>query len=439
MANQERPNTVSRREFLVGAGALVVSGTSGEAFASNRRNELDAEQQEEYEALVKEIEGYIAAYAEADTHLSRREINTELDRCAFLEPPVPLLTLHTEKIQTDINDMLESDDPNSGRQALSYALDKNNFGLPRKQLVVIQADFEVLKPNVDAFYDTGYQALFVDQQPPKRKAASLHQTIYQGVMHSELNTRRNMVIDAMSGQSRELIEAELKKVGQQFSQDHTMRKRGNIHDVPPELLLRYQNNIRAAVSRTRMEAARRYVSNRSTLSHEAFHHFYETMFSRDDYQGPSQADALALALRGIRNRDALVQASTYAPEFFKRGLLEESAVDLHDDAGIDAFAKATSERFDFSHFPANEPDTPETRDRIAVYQLVNEFLARIYSGALGNTDDAYEYQIREAVKDIPFVQIDPAARTRDLQYHTPTTEELAFLRAMHWQDKPIVE
>lgn len=437
MASNERtPSSLNRREVLAGlASSLLVGGISAEAQAADS----EVVDLEAYEVVLSEIDGQIRDFAEQKTNVSKREILYELHKCTFIEGSLRLLTVDTDAIIDDLQAIsANQDDPEASRDAMRLSLDANHLQLPQKKLVVAQVDFNAIDIQAEAFYDTEYQTIFVDQQPEHRKANLLSKSVYQGVMSSELNSRKNGVIDAMEGQNRESILAKLAEVEDQFAIEYPMKDNGKVHDVPPELLLRYRNNIRAVIAKTRAEAAMRFVKNTNALTHEAFHHFFETMFGESGYEGPNQEAALVLALKGIRDRGAISQAAKYAPEFFKSGLLERYQVELTSDASIAEFARTTSERFDFSHYPAGAVDTPDTRDLIAVYRLVNEFLARIYSGALGHTDEQFETTALEHTKDIPYIQMDFSNRVQDLQYHTPNESELEFLHTMKWQGNPVV-
>lgn len=437
MNNNERtPSTLNRRELLAGlASGLLVGGVSLEA------NAADAEivDIEAYEVVLSEIEGQIKDFAEQKTNISKREILHELRKCTFIEGSLRLVNIDTNSIIDDLQAINANQDSiAASHEALRVSLDANHIQLPQKKLVVAQVDFKAIAMKAEAFYDTEFQTIFVDQQPEHRKADGMSRSVYTGVMTSELNSRKNSVIDAMAGQDRESILAKLVEVEDQFAVEYPLKDNGKVHDVPPELLLRYQNNIRAVIARTRAEAAMKFVKNKNDLTHEAFHHFFETMFGEAEYEGPNQEAALVLALKGIRDRGAISQASKYAPEFFKSGMLERYHVELTSDASIAEFAKTTSERFDFSHYPANAVDTPDARDLIAVYRLVNEFLARIYSGALGHTDAQFETAALEETKDIPYIQMDFSKRVQDLQCHTPNEDELDFLHTMKWQGNSVV-
>lgn len=431
MKNPEHKSTgPSRREVLVSLLGSLAVGFSAEA---------EAKTPDEYKVVRAEIEAQITAFAEQETNLSRHDIMRELKRCNFIEGTIPLVTIETDALAADLQALsADESNPEASRAALRLALEANHIQLPRKDLMVAQVDFTNIQPQAEAFYDTEYKTLFVDQQPEPRKAQRLSQSIYHGVMSSELNSRTNAVIDAMVGEERTAILAKIEEVKQQFATEYTLKNHGTMRDVPPELLVRYQNNIRAAVARTRVDAAMRYVKNVTALTHEAFHHFFETMFTEPGYAGPTSEAALVLALQGIRDRQVIPQAMQYAPEFFKRGLLEQYQVDLTDDASIAEFAKALTARFDFSHYPAGAAATEDAQDLIAVYRLVNEFMARIYSGALGSTDEHFETMVLAQTKDIPFVQIDFTQREDDLQYHTPNERELEFLRSMSWHDKALI-
>lgn len=438
--NETRKTGPSRRDVVAGiaSAALVGFGSERTAHAQDR-DQPKPETTETYEAVLAEIEGHIAAYAEQPTELSKRDIARELHKCGFLERSFPLITIETDHIETELDQIAEDENkPDASREAMRYALDSNDITLPRKRLVVAQIDFADTHTEAEAFYDTEYQTIFVDQQPEDRKRLRMSRSVYTGIMSSELSLRRNPVITEMEGQDREVILAAVAKVEAEFYKEYKLKKNGTLHDVPPELLLKHRNRARAAIARQRAEAALRYVRNTTALTHEAFHHFFETMYARDGYEGPTQEEALVLALQGIRDRHALNQASDYAPEFFQRRLLEQFATDINDDDSIKAFAKKMSEQFDFSHYPAHAEYTPNTQDLIGVYRLVNEFLARIYSGALGNTDESFEAQSREQTKGIPYVEINFSDRVKDRQFHTPNERELAFLRNMRWQGQSIL-
>lgn len=436
MASNERPPTsLNRREVIFGLAGSLALGLSSEAEAADTKT-LDLEA---YEVVLSEIEGQIRDFVEQKTYVSKREILHELHKCTFIEGALNLVNVDTDKIIDDLQAINENqDNSEASRDAMRLSLDANHLELPQKKLVVAQVDFNAIDIQAEAFYDTEYRTIFVDQQPERRKANTLSKSVYQGVMSSELNSRKNAVIDAMAGQERAVVLAKIDEVEDQFALEYSVKDNGKVRDVPPELLLRYQNNIRAVIARTRAEAAMKFVKNKNALTHEAFHHFFETMFGESGYEGPNQEAALVLALKGIRDRGAISQASKYAPEFFKSGMLERYQVELTSDASIAEFAKTISERFDFSHYPTGAVDTPDIRDLIAVYRLVNEFLARIYSGALGHTDAQFKITALEHTKDIPYIQMDFSSRVQDLQYHTPNEGELEFLHTMKWQGNSVV-
>lgn len=441
--NKRESSGLNRRELLVGllGAAAVGFGSEQEARADVPTSEPDQEKQEEsYEQVLAEIQGQIDAYHEQPTHLSRREIMQELGKCSFLKGTLPFSTIKTDQLKTKLQTLLKSSESESPlRDTLLYALDVNHVVLPKKRMAVVQVDFDELGIKAEAFYDTEYQAIFIDQQHEPRKAKKLSQQIYAGVMGSELNTRTNAIIDDMKGQPEEKIRAEIERVTTAFHEEYEMKERGDLYDIPPEILVKFANNTRAAVSRIRAEAAMQYIKNTTSLTHEGFHHFFETMVGEDGYEGPSQEEMLVLALQGIRDRDATAQAYKYAPEFFKRNLLEQTAVDISDDDSIKVFAKTMSERFDFTHYPTSAEDTLDNRDLIALYRLVNEFFARIYSGAQGSTDESYEAKATEQFANIPYIELDISEREKDVQYHSPNERELAFLRSMSWQGVPVIE
>ncbi|MBT4849770.1 hypothetical protein HON36_02875 [Candidatus Parcubacteria bacterium] len=423
------PGQMSRRKFVdistktaagVAAGAeLGLFSKTGEA--SEQTTEQENEDLEEVNELIDQ-------YSEHETTLSESEIKDGLEQCSFVDE----VSVHSLEIPEPY-EMFTNTDPL--KEALDKAIASGEISFDDESLEVVQVDFgDIGRFAYGAFYQHSTEAIFLDQDNDKeRKKAQLEMAAVATAITAERLTLLTQVerSNLSRDEKRQKIE-EIWDAMEQISGPAT-----NPSEIPA-LISKHKEKVEQDLADYMASNEKQKVITETCLPHEAFHDFFKTKLGAEGYEGPGTAELLTMSLKGQRDRfgDDL-------PYYSDIGFNIED-LDLSDDEAIENFSTEITTKHDLTDIkpkPENfaeltKEEQDDSREKDEFESFLNEYLARIYNGAMGNTPESAEAKMDEVDAEY---DTDPTEYEYDEIFHKPSEAELAMLRQMKWQGKSLVE
>lgn len=451
---QSNPNQeaeISRREFLekMGKGVLALLALKkfelGMFDGKKEMKEIVAEQ-----AAIREIKELVNEYIEQDTTLSKKEIEKALEKCGFVEK----INVQELRVRNPLEQLTERDlsrEPveeyivaktlsfNELRKSLEEALNAGELSLDENALNVIQTDFSKtgLIFFAAATYFPEYKSIFINQENPKYKKERIERLICKEAIDEEYQRVRDNIYKLNLSE----IEREQRLDALDEWKDQLIEKK---FTQIPNLILKYKEQIKESIKKFRIKKAINRVYTESVLPHEAFHHFCDTMLTKDGYQGPNIEELLAVAIRGGFKR------SKYGYGFGDiRYWLKDSDISISDSAALSKFCKDIVNKYDLTLHPniskekLNNLSSTEELENFFKYtsfhRFLHEFWARIYNGACGNTPLAVKLKLEKALKKELNIVLEVRIDSLESAFHKPTDEELELLKQMKWKGAPILK
>lgn len=426
---------MSRREFLKTAGMgllalkLFEMGLlSGKSEAGEAETKAEKEKNDEN---MNELRGLINAYLEQRTALSDQEINENLEKCDFIETKD--LKIQELKIKNPWKPFTQKD---VLKESLDQSLSDKTISLDKNKLNVIQTNFHKIGALFyGAFYINDYKTIFINQESIKAKKERIEELIYKEAVSNEYDRIFNIIKDSNLSE----LEKDQKKTSLNEWYFACLKNPKKIAEIP-ELISRHIEKIKNFVKEFRDREAIKKVTNQACLPHEAFHYFYGTKFAREGYEGPSAAELLAMAIRGknkrFGNKDPGYAHITHLLKGF----------DINNDEELTKFCEKIANERDFvsrqkSYSPTewqklSDEEKYANWTKKSLSEFLNEYLARIYNGALGNTPKKVKTELEDTVLKRNGVM--PNYDLEDI-YHEPTDEELTLLKQMKWKGNHILK
>ncbi|MCF7917871.1 hypothetical protein K9L27_02615 [Candidatus Gracilibacteria bacterium] len=416
---------ISRREFLKKAGMGILALKAFELGLLSGNSEAKEKNTEALNDLDKLINGYI----EQDTYLSEQEIRESLEKCGFIEN----FNIQELQIKNPWKPFTKRD---VLKEALNEAISTDNLSLNEDNLNIVQTDFNKIGALFcGAFYYDEYKSIFINQENPKWKKDRIESLIYSEVISSEYKR----IESSFHNSDISYIEKDQKRASLDEWFDKSMKNPKKYTEIP-DLVLRHRESIIKSIRAFRTREAIKQIITQTGLPHEAFHYFYETGFVREGYEGPSVNELLAMAIRGKHQRFGDKDPGYASIGYFLKD------IDINDKEKLNKFCKNIIDKYDITSNPKkysqeewkylSDKEKDDCLIQESFFQFLNEYLARIYNGAVGNDPVNVKMKLEEAV--IQQNGILPQYDLEDL-YHDPTDEELAFLKQMKWKGTPILK
>lgn len=210
-----------------------------------------------------------------------------------------------------------------------------------------------------------------------------------------------------------------------------------MEDIPDDVLVKHEGFFKK-----RILARGAFLLERDRpngLEHEAFHHFFSTMFELPGYKGPRIAKALRLAINGIELRfGSAATFIVYSPGL--PGIL--SNLGYFNSNNIDTWIEKIVLTYDLVDYArtlaivSSKNDDPHSNAKY-LSQFIDEFLASIYGGFFGDTPEAILARHKEIRAKF---SLPPQYTLNDLRrnFNKPSSQELEFLGKMTWEGASIL-
>ena len=392
---------IDRRSFLkifgiATAGALLAPEILvGQTNTENSESNLEIKDVE----LNKLIEEYI----EQKTFLSKEEIKKSLEKCGFIED--------LENINIQELEVKSPQKNNTNKDALREALESGLVKLDKDKLNIIQVDFDLVGGSLSgAFYLDEYKSIFINQSKNTKEAKKerIESFIYEKTIDLEYEKTRSLILN--SSMPTDKKDQKIKELNNWLVKTYEGSK--NVEKIS-ELVERNLEEVKGSVKEFCAREMRQKIITETNLPHEAFHYFYEAQLEKEGYEGPSKRELLAMAIKGYVKRFG-ENDSSYAKIDLLIGDL-----DINDNEKLLEFCNNFNGEGKLSGF-------------------LEEFLARIYNGALGNTP---EYTKKE-IEENDYIKKQGGAPLKlvfEDMYHKPTEEELSVLKEMKWNGNSIIK
>ncbi|MFH1426516.1 MAG: hypothetical protein ABIG66_03760 [Candidatus Kerfeldbacteria bacterium] len=431
---QETPD-YSRRWFLrrSAEAALGLSLATGVDVAVPHGAEAEEAPGPELEAAYQEI--LVEFTAQLDSFEQQRivptekEISDKLAPCTFIEQPLVIQTVPLTQKYDYFNP-----DPRLLHNNIETARERGEYREePGRPTINRLNFFDAGLFSGVAFYDIESKSILVHELSADDQRAHLSRYIFDEAI-SALLSEQMQAIKAELDQTgdRSLYEQKRAAIYEQYEGLHG----GELADIPKEWLVQHADELRKRIQNYRINTAEKYALTANSLPHEALHWFYDNGFQKEGYEGPSGRDCLIMALKNNHERyqEQPIGETAYGVNIVKL-IMDLTGKYRIEESEIETVADAILERYDPAIMEKEGDDPAAMIRRTDVYRFVNEYLARIYNGALGNTDDSLA-----ALTDIEMQKLGVERRPfkRDIQNHTPTEEELAFLKQMKYRGKSLL-
>jgi hypothetical protein len=393
---------MNRRDFfrisaVTGAGlvfGLNPFDTKAQTEESNHAKNLEIKDPE-LNKIIKE-------YLEQETSLSREEVKKSLEKCGFIED---LENINIQELEVKSPQKNHADN-----DLLKEALESGEVELDKNKLNIIQTDFNIVGDyKSGAFYL--YKCIFINQSRNTKEAKKekIESFIYEKTIDLEYEKTRNLILN--SGISVEKKDQKIKELNNWLIKTYEGSK--NVEKIF-ELIERNLEEIKKSVEKFCAGEMVKKIITETNLPHEAFHYFLVTQLGKEGYEGPSIEELLIIAIKGKIKRFGKDNDSNYAP------------IDSFLDDGV-----------------ANDPEKllefcRKVKDEKHFVKFLDEYLARIYNGAVGNTPSFVKKEIEEN-DYIESLGGSPLKLSFEEMYHEPTEEELLLLKNMKWNENSIIK
>lgn len=451
----------TRREFLKAVG--MATGTSAVSLALKRLGcrensayaDVNAEvvsekherdQNEEYEKAITRIERQLDLFEQQNTELTDAEIQERLLKHPFLEKEkIVIEALPVEKPWKpfDTRDVLE--------EALTTAKAAGAILLHPSALTIIKVPFEEIGYFGGlAFYRPDLRAVFLDQKLSIEKRYRLEKAIYQRIVSEEFKNKQNLI--NQSNLTKEGKTQRLRELEEWTSL--ASEKSVPLREIPKETIIELADILEQTAIEYRTIEAQKFVTSKASFDHEVFHYFFDTKFNKAGYEGPSPAETLFAALKNTQERfgnDSVfgVTPWLYIPENLRTG----EGFKIRTDEDLQRFCEDMAGAVDLSRPPeflANETWEKLTDKERKLHQthsglssFLNEYLARVFNGALGWRKDTVDAEFRaEEQKIIGSGSKQFPSRGKSIvsgeSFFELTDEEIDLIKRMQWEGKSII-
>lgn len=378
-----------------------------------------------------EIQETVEQFLAEKTELTPEEINTELHKCKFLEGEnIPQQSLDIKKPWKpfDKRDVL-TEELNEAK--VDGRIHQNN-----NTLNVIRTNFnEIGVMNYGAFYLSQDRTLFLNQDDTMDKKKELEEEIYDGAISKEFSEQSDFLFQAkISALERD---EKYKKLQKWSKKMHEQPKKP---DAIRALIEKHADGILSDLNRYQMHRMHTKEITKRFIPHEVFHDFFEKRFGKEGYSGPDINEVLATAIKG-----KFEKFGKESPDYESNISEYINDINITDEESLTNFCKDITSKFDIVNRPKDIPDEKwrqltdnERHDftkQKTLFNFVNEYMARIYNGALGNTPK--ELEKNATIISGKYNQKDPGYNYYHAM-HTPNQEELKLLQRMQWNGKNIL-
>jgi hypothetical protein len=316
-------------------------------------------------------------------------------------------------------------------------------------LTFIQVPFEKIGAFCSAFFQHTYRTIFIDQEVPQAKKEALEKFICKQLIGCEYGRQYNLIYDndALSEVEKARQVESLRAWLEATDKDSSLRDiKETLHETGDscsqtvlELFILHEQELKKRINEYRFSKALNFVITKTNIPHEAFHDFYENQLTRPGYDGPTIEKLLAMALRGKRQRFGTKDPSYASIEEYLKG------VKIDDEEVLSSFCKKITSQYDIVSTPKlylneewrqfSDAQKWDYWTQRGLFVFLNEYLARVYNSALGNTPDQVLAELQKISAE--FKREPPNFKLEEM-YHKPFEEELKMLREMKWKGKSII-
>lgn len=432
MERPSRRQGLSRRELLLGLGGGLIATHQAKAAERQPTNEVERRIKDRIDWVVEVME-----------RVSWKDVEEALDKCKFLEE-TPIGFDHLEVTIPQIpfadpepTDRHPSDTVHDNIQA---AIGAKQVRLEKNGLTVLQTDFWEVGlglMRVRAMYVDEYGAILIPESPPERTRRYIKQQLYLEVVSLDSSKRR---LGLPKDEQRKVLEWEQ----EQFENP------GNVFSLPPQLIEQYESQILERLEKIVVNALTERLQSIHSLPHEAAHYFFDRHLFGEDYQGPSLVDLMSLAFEQMNQR--MVEAGSGVSEHqlpsWAKGIHDffRDLPNLLDPGLVRERCEQLVVMYDFSGPKGNasveELQAMEAQDRRfyldrqRLQLFANEYFARIYTGAVGNTSSRVT-QLQQAKLQTAGLGKYQIAESME-SFLNPTPSEEAFIKSMQYKGRPLV-
>jgi len=181
-----------------------------------------------------------------------------------------------------------------------------------------------------------------------------------------------------------------------------------------------------------------FLVSKTNISHEFFHYFYDNCLNQEGYLGPPVAEILSTAIINTYKRFGSLNKSRLIG-----GNIDEylSGVDIQNEKEILSFCQKLTSKIDIISLKRTSDDLITEEDvikelkRLKFGEFLDEYLARVYNGVLGNTSSKVKKIFEDS--NIPIGERLSDENLNEI-YYNPTKEEIELLKSMKWNNKPLI-
>lgn len=405
----------------------MIGAAAGATFvpknAESKSAALETTKHQEYTAAEARalLNQEIDRLAAIDTNIPPEQIVAVLKQCSFLaDKEIPI---------TQVRQYREAayDEPDRFNDNMTINIGTGEY-LPTEKLNVIQLrEFGMSLVFVRAFYEQNYHAIVIEESPEndteagRKKALELSMAEHYSVAVSD---------DSHWDRSTEWRTYVLAKATD--------------NDI-----LHYYQRLIEGIRNQVQKNIRDKTQTLFGLPHEAFHHFFVTMLGEEGYAGPAVSELLYTAIDQTMQRfqkdqypnfdSFIINCPRYSlgvPSYLRRD-------GINTKKKCQKFCNGLANVTDLTTLWKLSGDEDEEsayvlKIRNSFSLFLNEYLARIYNGALGNTEARYASETTRALQAAGFQDAKSFADDFIEIAHTPTSTELEVLKKMSWQGRPLI-
>lgn len=312
---------------------------------------------------------------------------------------------------------------------------------PAGGLNVVRIDFTRSGEDLGLMsYWGNYRALFINRTPSSEQRRDMMESF---LSLSLARFVRNTEMIALWKQRGKLGENAYNKKRRERGSYYDALDRGKprFDSFAPESFKQHEKRLLGEAKTYRLDSARRFVLDTFGLPHEIFHYKFATQLFQPGYRGPDASELIFAALKSKRDRfpgeQGAYQHYNLALEI---QLIAGWNINVSDDE-LKRVSKNLARSFDITRRDEHpEIDTkeldPHERLRLILRSYVDEYLARIYAGALGSTP----INVYRALSKVGRAHAHISRYQKPIRqgYHEPTEEELSLIRRMEYNGKSML-
>ncbi len=394
--SQTKEHTLDRRQFLQSFAwkaakcglALHAVGPIVNAWSEQIDETIAGEDtNKKYEDARKELKEILDKFSEQKNSLTPEEIQERIKpHASFLGDPTGVPIIELGRIQQPAGSSL------SGEEFLISSIEKmitdGHIKLNKDTLNIITLPCDNLVFNAASFYISEMNTMFFNQEDQSKQRETMERWLYEQAIRLEYDRKSNLGHNA-----------ELAKEAWKWAKP-LIDTGGTLAMLPKELLTQHRVGLAELARWYCMRGKSRFAGTILSVDHEVFHYFFDQKFGKSGYSGPSVKELLFHAIKSKRERFGVQRLTPIYGTDLEEFLV---GVDVNDQNSLEKFYNKLTDQgvHDLSDNRATDKEHPNAL--LTVQRFLDEYLARIFNGAMGYTPQKAREVYIENIKDETYV------------------------------------